>query len=142
MTPPKPNELAPTMIQQAARGLQQLTGKPIPSRNLHNFGHLKERVTALARQPKPTEMAQKIVQQNPLLALPNVKVHATRITPIEKETQVGRWKVIVRELEKRKLPVTGNGATGFRERKWIEGSEVLTFSKKPKRGSKSHRAPR
>ena len=40
--------------------------------------------------------------------LPNVKVYDRRITPIDKEKMVGRWKVIERELIERDLPVTGH----------------------------------
>jgi hypothetical protein len=35
---------------------------------------------------------------------------------------VGRWKIIVKELEKRELPLTGTGDHGAPvEKKWIEG---------------------
>lgn len=45
-----------------------------------------------------------------------------RVTPIDKEKMVGRWKVIVEELNKRELPVTGTGDYGEAvEKKWIEG---------------------
>lgn len=57
-----------------------------------------------------------------LAELPNVKVYPRRVTPIDKEKMVGRWKVIVKELEKRELPITGTG--GYEksvERKWVDG---------------------
>lgn len=57
-----------------------------------------------------------------LTELPNVKLYSRRVTPIDKEKMVGRWKVIVRELEKRGLPVTGTG--GYEknvESKWASG---------------------
>ena len=40
--------------------------------------------------------------------LPNVKIASRRITPIDKERAVGRWKVIEKELMDRGLPVTGD----------------------------------
>jgi hypothetical protein len=40
--------------------------------------------------------------------LPNVVLRERRWTPIDREKEVGRWKVIVRELKERGLPVTGH----------------------------------
>ena len=54
--------------------------------------------------------------------LPNVKVYGRRVTPIDKEMFVGRWKVIESELKKRGLPVTGHSQYGrTREKAWIMG---------------------
>jgi len=39
--------------------------------------------------------------------MPNVEIFPRRHTPIDKEKEVGRWKVIERELQKKGLPVTG-----------------------------------
>ena len=41
------------------------------------------------------------------LDLPNVTFSGRRVTPVDREKQVGRWKVIEEELEKRNLPVLG-----------------------------------
>jgi hypothetical protein len=63
-----------------------------------------------------------IEHKGDLLELSNVKVYNRRVTPIDKETWVGRWKVIEEELKKRNLPVTGHGKWGkARERFWIQG---------------------
>lgn len=57
-----------------------------------------------------------------LLHLPNVKVYGRRVTPIDKEVFVGRWKIIEEELRRRGLPVTGTGGYGkAREKEWIMG---------------------
>lgn len=57
-----------------------------------------------------------------LLDLPNVTVHDRRHTRVDKHKAAGRWKVIVRELEKRDLPVLGDGKYGRSvERSWIMG---------------------
>lgn len=54
--------------------------------------------------------------------LSNVRVFPRRVTPIDKEQMVGRWKIIVKELKQRELPVTGTGDySGSVERKWLEG---------------------
>jgi hypothetical protein len=57
-----------------------------------------------------------------LVQLPNVKIYSRRVTPIDKEVEVGRWKVIVKELEKRELPVTGHRHLArHREKYWAQG---------------------
>ena len=49
-----------------------------------------------------------------------MSIHRRRITPIDKEIQLGRWKVIKQELKKRNLPVTGfGGHDGQKEKDWI-----------------------
>ena len=54
--------------------------------------------------------------------LANVKVHDRRISPIDREVSVGRWKVIEEALTKRGLPVTGTaGMSKNKERAWISG---------------------
>lgn len=54
--------------------------------------------------------------------LPNVRVFPRRVTPIDEEIMAGRWKLIVRELEKRKLPVTGTGDfSPAVETRWVAG---------------------
>lgn len=45
--------------------------------------------------------------------LPNVQIVDRRYTPIDKEKEVGRWKIIEKELIVRDLPITGDG-TGSR----------------------------
>jgi len=63
-----------------------------------------------------------IERKGELVSLPNVSVYNRRVTPIDKEKMVGRWKVIVNELEKRELPVVGTG--GYEktpERRWAVG---------------------
>ena len=43
-----------------------------------------------------------------LKGLPNLKMMARRYTPVDKEKEVGRWKVIEGELRRRGLPVLGS----------------------------------
>lgn len=57
-----------------------------------------------------------------LSELSNVTLHARKLTPIDKEVSVGRWKVIEEELTKRGLPVTGTmGLKRNKERQWLSG---------------------
>jgi hypothetical protein len=53
-------------------------------------------------------MADTLLENEELTSLPNVKVYDRRVTPIDKEKAVGRWKVIEKELNERGLPVTGH----------------------------------
>lgn len=51
-------------------------------------------------------------QKGVLSGLPNVKVSGRRATPIDRHKEVGRWKVIERELREKGLPVVGKGGDG------------------------------
>lgn len=57
---------------------------------------------------EPKKLAQKLREEEEIQELGNVKVHARRVTPIDKEKAVGRWKVIEQQLIDRGLPVTGH----------------------------------
>lgn len=82
----------------------------------HTVGDL---LRVLVRPPKAKKLAEELAIDGALAALPNVSVYGRRVTPIDKHKAVGRWKVIVQELEKRNLPVTGTGGYGKSvERKW------------------------
>jgi hypothetical protein len=50
---------------------------------------------------------EKLVEKNHLAGHPNVMILTRRETPVDKEMEVGRWKVIERELRERGLPVLG-----------------------------------
>ncbi|KAK2599759.1 hypothetical protein N8I77_011486 [Diaporthe amygdali] len=112
----------------------QLTGYPIPDAKLpsiHTAGHL---VALLVKPPPPTKVAEALEQQGELANLPNVRVHATRRTPVHEHQEVGRWKVIVQELEKRKIPTTGDGGIGkLVEDKWLRGPRLPKSERKKRR---------
>jgi hypothetical protein len=81
---------------------------------------VKHLLTVASKQPKPTKLAKLLETRQDVSQLQNLKVHGRRVTPIDKEQAVGRWKVIKEELEKRGLPVTGTGGLpGHKERDWI-----------------------
>ena len=63
-------------------------------------------LTHLITPPKPRKLVDALKQKEDLLALPNVSVFERRVTPIDKEKSVGRWKIIEQELKRRDLPVT------------------------------------
>jgi hypothetical protein len=76
----------------------------------------------LVEPPKPKKLVELVESKGVFKDLPNVRVFPRRVTPIDKEKMVGRWKIIVKELEKRELPVIGTGDYGEPiEKKWVEG---------------------
>jgi hypothetical protein len=62
---------------------------------------------ALKEKERPQKLAQTKAMQEMGAATPNVTVHSRRQTMIDKEKQIGRWKVIEAELEAREIPVFG-----------------------------------
>lgn len=107
---------------QIRKRLYQLTGKLIPDAKLGASHTIRNLLTIAAGTEKPKTLRQTIRAETTLNRLPNVKVHGRRITPIDKEKAVGRWKIIEEELLKRGLPVTGSeGLPRHRERIWMTG---------------------
>ncbi|ROW08338.1 hypothetical protein VMCG_03224 [Cytospora schulzeri] len=112
----------------------QLTGHTIPDSKLHAINTTGHLVSHLVKPPPATKVAEAIEQQGELTNLPNVRVHATRRTPVHKHQEVGRWKVIVEELEKRKMPALGDGGIGaFVEDKWFRGPRLPKNERKKRR---------
>jgi len=60
-----------------------------------------------ALQPKPKNVAESLMQEPALTRQSNVTILSRRETPVDKEKEVGRWKVIEKELRSRGLPVLG-----------------------------------
>ncbi|KAG6002281.1 hypothetical protein E4U21_003272 [Claviceps maximensis] len=102
--------------------LYQLTGVLIPDAKLGAARTVKHLLTLVAKKPSPKKLAEVLERRSDIQQLANIKVHSRKIGPIEKETSVGRWKVIEEELTKRGLPVTGTaGLSKNKERDWISG---------------------
>ena len=57
--------------------------------------------------PKPKNIAETLKMKETLASLPNLKIMDRRETPVDKEKEVGRWKIIEAELKERGLPVLG-----------------------------------
>lgn len=85
----------------------QLTGIRIPDPAIQSIKDVRTLLAQLHEKPKPKKLAQVLMVNEQLQRLPNVQVKETRYTPIHKEKELGRWKVIVEELKKRDLPVLG-----------------------------------
>ena len=73
-----------------------------PSRTAQNL------LSHLIIPPKARKLVEALAQKEELMTLPNVSVFAKRVTPIDKQKSIGRWKLIEKELEERGLPVTGH----------------------------------
>lgn len=86
----------------------QLTGKRLADPDIQSINDSRALLTHLVKKPKPKKLAE-VLFAGGAVDLPNVDIRVRRYTPIDKEKEVGRWKVIERELEARGLPVTGKG---------------------------------
>ena len=85
----------------------RLTGYLIPDPILTRTSNVQDIAAHLLVPPKPKKLAEILLADEKLQDLKNVKVYPRRVTAIDKEKMVGRWKVIERELVDRGLPVTG-----------------------------------
>jgi hypothetical protein len=121
-------------VSQIKKRLLQTTGQIISDSRLATARTVKELLEVLITPPKPRKLAQDPVYLAKFEDVPNIKIHARRITPIDKEQAVGRWKLIAGELEQRGLPVTGTGNYGpHAETGWFdEGLKTKGF-RKPRR---------
>jgi len=57
--------------------------------------------------PKPANLADRLRGDDVLAAQSNLLILGRRETPVDKEKEVGRWKIIEAELRARGLPVLG-----------------------------------
>ena len=91
--------------------VMQRTGTKLSDRFVQQCNNVGMLYDKLIEEDKPKKLAEQMEQDPKLAPLPNVKIHTRRISPIDKEKEVGRWKVIEQELTERGLPVT-NGLSG------------------------------
>lgn len=87
----------------------QLTGIRIPDPAIPELTTAKMLLGHLVRKPKPKKLADRLVANEEIISLPNLHIMDRRYTPIDREKEIGRWKIIEKELIKRDLPVTGRG---------------------------------
>lgn len=111
--------------QKVNKRIYQLTGQQVPDAKMIDVKTVGQLLALIIKPPAPRKVYESILQQDALTKLPNVEIHAKRITPIDKDKKVGRWKVIEEILKKRGLPVTGDGGVGkFVHDKWFRGPRV------------------
>ncbi|KAK4493697.1 hypothetical protein PRZ48_014882 [Zasmidium cellare] len=103
--------LNPTEKLAILKRAMQLTGKRIPDPAISNVRTLTDLYNALKIKEKPKKLAQD-PKLDQLKSMGNVQVHATRRTPVHKDKELGRWKLIEDELKIRNLPVFGTNYAG------------------------------
>lgn len=93
---------------QVLKRTMQLTGIRVPDSAIMPARNAQALLKQLIVPTKPRKLVEALEQKEDLINLPNVSVYAKRVTPIDKERSVGRWKIIEKELQERGLPVTGH----------------------------------
>ncbi len=85
----------------------QLTGIRIPDATINACSTPLTLLAALTAKPKNVKVANALFDDDRLDGLNNVTVFDRRVNSVDKDQQLGRWKVIRRELEQRGLPLYG-----------------------------------
>ena len=67
-----------------------------------------------ASKPKPKKLAEELLINEKITSLPNVRVSERKPSFVEKETEIGRWKVIEAELNRRGLPLEVNRSPAWK----------------------------
>ena len=88
----------------------QLSGRRLADPAIEGISDPKSLLTHLVKKPKTKKLVESLLE-NETINLPHVDIRERRFTPIDQEKEIGRWKIIERELETRGLPVTGKGLT-------------------------------
>lgn len=101
----------------------QLTGHRIPDPTISKATTLRDLYETMKTKEPPKKLAQAPELKELKATTPNVAVYKSRRTPIHKEIEVGRWKVISDELIARDLPITGS--------RWVD-AKPRTGVKMPK----------
>ncbi|KAF4174974.1 hypothetical protein CNMCM8694_005397 [Aspergillus lentulus] len=85
--------------------LSQLSGHYFPDPVMHSISTVKQAVEYLEGvvNPKPTKLADQLVNNPELQHLPNVKLFTKRQTALHKDEELGRKKIIESELRARGL---------------------------------------
>lgn len=105
--------------KQIIKRIMQLTGYRISDPTISNANTLRDLFKSLRVKETSKKLAQRPKIKEVQKAMPNVKIYPRKRTMIDKEKDVGRWKIIEDELRARHLPVTG------KERKW-KGAKALS----------------
>ncbi len=101
--------LYPLTNAQVLKRVMQLTGARIPDPKIGSVTNARILLTHLVKKPKPKRLADNLISKE-LAELPNVQISKRRYGLIDKEKEVGRWKVIKQELERFGLqPIKGRG---------------------------------
>ncbi|KIW47877.1 uncharacterized protein PV06_00533 [Exophiala oligosperma] len=106
-TKPKPQKTAEILIAKQAKALN-IKANADPQ-TLTDITKTESSVETSTPQPK---------RKVPRPLGPNVMVLSRRETPVDKEKEIGRWKVIARELQSKGLPVLGHKDLAPQGQEW------------------------
>lgn len=98
---------SPTLKLITVKRVMQLTGRRLSDPDISSISSFHDMRSKLKNKPKPKRLDQ-TREMEQVRRLSNVQVYAGRRTPIHKEMEIGRWKLIEEELVQRGLPVTGS----------------------------------
>ncbi|KAH9886602.1 ribosomal subunit 39S-domain-containing protein [Xylariomycetidae sp. FL2044] len=88
----------------------QLTGHLVPDHQLSSLANVHSLLRVVQKPPKPVTLTEEIQKhRQDIVTMPNVSVHAKRLTRGDREKAVGRFKLIEEEFRKRDLPLRGHG---------------------------------
>ncbi|KAK3381912.1 ribosomal subunit 39S-domain-containing protein [Podospora didyma] len=112
----------PALKFHVAKRLYYLTGHMVPDAKLLIVKTAGDLVAQVVTPPQPKKLIE-VLEASELPTLPNVQMFPRRVTPVDKEKMVGRWKIITKELQQRDLPIIGTGGYGKAvEKKWAAGN--------------------
>lgn len=95
-------------LLQILKRVTQLTGHRLPDPVMTSATSMSDLYLAFKIKPQPKKLADERRMHKLNLDVPNITVHPVRQTPIHKDREVGRWKVIEQELINKGLPITGS----------------------------------
>jgi hypothetical protein len=81
----------------------QLTGIRIPDATIKSANTAKALLNILVTPPKPRKLVEALVQNTDLSQLENVTIYPARRSFYSREKDIGRLKIIKKELEARDL---------------------------------------
>lgn len=99
---------APAVKLAILKRVTQLTGHRLPDPVMTSATSMSDLYLAFKIKPQPKKLADERRMHKLNLDVPNITVHPVRQTPIHKDREVGRWKVIEQELINKGLPITGS----------------------------------
>jgi hypothetical protein len=92
---------------QIIKRTMQLTGILISDATINACSTPQSLLAALIAKPKDIKVVDALFDDDRLDGLDNVTIYDRRVNNMDKDQQLGRWKVISRELEQRGLPLYG-----------------------------------
>ncbi|GAB7339159.1 hypothetical protein MBLNU457_5824t1 [Dothideomycetes sp. NU457] len=97
----------PKIKFEMVKGIAKATGYRISDYQLQSVKTWKGLKHSMLQSPPSKKLYTRLTKSKTFENLPNVALIQRRVTPIDKEKTIGRWKLIEEELTERGLPVTG-----------------------------------